>query len=276
MVAHRLAGRLRCHHCGHESRPSNDCTACGAKDQMQACGPGVERLAEEVLIRFPEARFALLSSDTVGTPKAAEAFIRSVSDGEVDIIIGTQMAAKGHHFPHLTLVGVVDADLGLAGGDLRAAERTFQMLSQVAGRAGRESRPGAAMLQTLEPENPVLVSLIAGDRDAFLAQEAAARQAAGMPPFGQLAAIIIGSPHEDRLFEAIRQLASTRPYFDSVQIYGPAIAPIGFLKGKHRARLLIRADKSVNIQHILQDWLGTIKLPSSARMQIDIDPYSFL
>ncbi len=276
MVAHRLAGRLRCHHCGHESRPSNDCKSCGAKDQMQACGPGVERLAEEVLIRFPEARFALLSSDTVGTPKAAEAFIQSVSDGEVDIIIGTQMAAKGHHFPHLTLVGVVDADLGLAGGDLRAAERTFQMLSQVAGRAGRESRPGAAMLQTLEPDNPVLVSLIAGDRDAFLAQEAAARQAAGMPPFGQLAAIIIASPHEERLFEAIRQLASTRPHFDSVQIYGPAIAPIGFLKGKHRARLLLRADKSVNIQHILQGWLGTIKLPSSVRMQIDIDPYSFL
>ena len=276
MVAHRLAGRLRCHHCGHESRPSNDCKSCGAKDQMQACGPGVERLAEEVLIRFPEARFALLSSDTVGTPKAAEAFIQSVSDGEVDIIIGTQMAAKGHHFPHLTLVGVVDADLGLAGGDLRAAERTFQMLSQVAGRAGRESRPGSAMLQTLEPKNPVLLSLIAGDRDAFLLQEAAARQAAGMPPFGQLAAIIIATPREDQLFEAIHQLASTRPYFDSVQIYGPAIAPIGFLKGKHRARLLIRADKSVNIQHILQGWLGTIKLPSSVRMQIDIDPYSFL
>jgi len=276
MVAHRLAGRLRCHHCGHESRPSNDCKSCGAKDQMQACGPGVERLAEEVLIRFPEARFALLSSDTVGTPKAAEAFIQSVSDGEVDIIIGTQMAAKGHHFSHLTLVGVVDADLGLAGGDLRAAERTFQMLSQVAGRAGRESRPGSAMLQTLEPENPVLVSLIAGDRDSFLLQEAAARQAAGMPPFGQLAAIIIASPSEDRLFEAIHQLASTRPHFDSVQIYGPAIAPIGFLKGKHRARLLIRADKSVNIQHILQGWLVTIKLPSSVRMQIDIDPYSFL
>jgi primosomal protein N' (replication factor Y) len=276
MVAHRLAGRLRCHHCGHESRPSNDCKSCGAKDQMQACGPGVERLAEEVLIRFPGARFALLSSDTVGTPKAAEVFIQSISDGEVDIIIGTQMAAKGHHFPHLTLVGVVDADLGLAGGDLRAAERTFQMLSQVAGRAGRESRPGAAMLQTLEPENPVLVSLIAGDRDAFLAQEAAARQAAGMPPFGQLAAIIMASPHEDRLFEAIRKLAPTRPHFDSVQIYGPAIAPIGFLKGKHRARLLIRADKSVNIQHILEGWLGSIKLPSSVRMQIDIDPYSFL
>ena len=276
MVAHRLAGRMRCHHCGHESRPSNDCKACGSKDQMQACGPGVERLAEEVLWRFPEARFALLSSDTVSTPKAAEIFIQSVIDGEVDIIIGTQMAAKGHHFPDLTLVGVVDADLGLAGGDLRAAERTFQMLSQVAGRAGRESRPGEAMLQTLEPHNPVIASLIAGDRDTFLEQEAAGRLAAGMPPFGRLAAVIISSPHEERLHDAMNQLSVTHPNFDLVQIFGPAIAPIGFLRGKHRARVLVRADKSVNIQYILEHWLSTIKLPSSVRMQIDIDPYSFL
>ena len=243
---------------------------------MQACGPGVERLAEEILYRFPDARFAILSSDTVGTPKAADAFIKSVSEGEVDIIIGTQMAAKGHHFPHLTLVGIVDADLGLAGGDLRAAERTFQMLSQVSGRAGRESRPGMAMLQTLEPDNPVLGSLIAGDRDAFLAQEATARLAAGMPPFGRLAAIIITSPHEDRLHQAMQQVLASRPNFESVKIYGPAIAPIGFLRGKHRARLLISADKSVKIQHILEDWLSPIKFASSVRMQIDIDPYSFL
>ena len=276
MVAHRLAGLMRCHHCGHESRPSNDCSVCGSKDSMQACGPGVERLAEEVLWRFSDARFAILSSDTVATPKAADAFIQSVSEGEVDIIIGTQMAAKGHHFPYLTLVGVVDADLGLAGGDLRAAERTFQMLSQVAGRAGRESRPGMAMLQTLEPDNPVLSSLIAGDRDAFLAQEAAARLTAGMPPFGRLAAIIITSPREDRLYQAMQQLTASRPHFDLVKIYGPAIAPFGFLRGKHRARLLISADKSVNIQNILEDWLGPIKLASSVRVQIDIDPYSFL
>lgn len=243
---------------------------------MQACGPGVERLAEEVLWRFPDARFAVLSSDTVGTPKAAEAFIQSIIDGEVDIIIGTQMASKGHHFPHLTLVGVVDADLGFAGGDLRAAERTFQMLSQVAGRAGRESRPGVAMLQTLEPDNPVLERLIAGDRDAFLSQEAAARLTAGMPPFGRLAAVIIASSHEDRLHETMRQLSVTRPNFKSIQIYGPAIAPIGFLKGKHRARLLVSAHKSVNIQKILEDWLGRIKLASSVRMHIDIDPYNFL
>jgi primosomal protein N' (replication factor Y) len=243
---------------------------------MQACGPGVERLAEEVLWRFSDARFAILSSDTVATPKAADAFIQSVSKGEVDIIIGTQMAAKGHHFPYLTLVGVVDADLGLAGGDLRAAERTFQMLSQVAGRAGRESRPGMAMLQTLEPDNPVLSSLIDGDRDAFLAQEAEARLTAGMPPFGRLAAIIITSPREDRLYQAMQQLTASRPHFDLVKIYGPAIAPFGFLRGKHRARLLISADKSVNIQNILEDWLSPIKLASSVRVQIDIDPYSFL
>ena len=276
MVAHRLAGVMRCHHCGHESRPSNDCSVCGSKDSMQACGPGVERLAEEVLWRFPDARFAILSSDTVATPKAADAFIQSVSDGEVDIIIGTQMAAKGHHFPHLTLVGVVDADLGLAGGDLRAAERTFQMLSQVAGRAGRESRPGTAMLQTVEPAHPVFSSLINGDRDTFLAREATARLAAGMPPFRRLAAIILTSPFEDRLSQTMGQIKASRPNFEAVQIYGPAIAPIGFMRGKHRARLLVSADKSVNIQNILEDWLSPIKLASSVRVQIDIDPYSFL
>ncbi len=276
MVAHRLVGRMRCHHCGHESRPSDDCTSCGEADVMQACGPGVERLAEEVLWRFPEARFAVLSSDTVGTPKAAEVFLKSVSDGEVDIIIGTQMAAKGHHFPHLTLVGVVDADLGLAGGDLRAAERTFQMLSQVAGRAGRESLAGTALLQTLDAQNPVLAALIAGDRDAFLMREAAARQAAAMPPFGQLAAIILTAPHEERLYQAMQQLNASRPYFDQVDVFGPTVAPIGFLKGKHRARVLIRAEKTVNIQAVLKQWRDQVKLPSSVRMQIDIDPYSFL
>ena len=276
MVAHRLAGRMRCHHCGHEARPHPDCTQCGASDSMLACGPGVERLAEEVLWRFPEAKFALLSSDTVGTPKAAEAFIRSVQDGEVDIIIGTQMAAKGHHFPNLTLVGVIDADLGLAGGDLRASERTFQMLSQVAGRAGRESRPGTAMLQTLEPDNPVLASLLAGDRNSFLAREAAARAAAGMPPFTQLAAVILSSAREDKLHEAMRQLSAQRPQFNDVDCFGPALAPLAFLKGRHRARFLVRAKKTIDVQKIMQTWVTSVKLPTQVRLQIDIDPYSFL
>ena len=276
MVAHRLAGRMKCHHCGHESRPRDDCIACGESDVMRACGPGVERLAEEVLWRFPDARFAVLSSDTVGTPKAAELFVQSVIDGEVDIIIGTQMAAKGHHFPALTLVGVVDADLGLSGGDLRAGERTFQMLSQVAGRAGRESRPGTALMQTLEPNNQVLAALIAGDRDQFLAVEAAARNAARMPPFGQLAALILSAPHQDRLHQAMRLLDASRPAFAGVDIFGPAIAPIGFLKGKHRARALARSEKIVNIQEVVKKWLGRVKLPPGVRLQIDIDPYHFL
>lgn len=276
MVAHRLAGKLKCHHCGHETRPSNKCQACKQEDAMQACGPGVERLAEEVLNRFPDARFAVLSSDTVGTPKMAEAFIQSVMDGDVDIIIGTQMAAKGHHFPNLTLVGVVDADLGLAGGDLRAAERTFQMLSQVAGRAGRESIPGVALLQTLEAENPVLQSILSGNRDEFLAQEAAARRVAGMPPYGQLAALILSSHEEERLFSALKLLAATQPYYKNVDIFGPAAAPLSFLKGRYRGRFLIRSSKSVDIQAILTSWLGETKIPSGVKLQVDIDPYNFL
>ena len=276
MVDHRLAGRMRCHHCGHESRPDNSCQTCGESDQMRACGPGVERLAEEVLWRFPDARFAVLSSDTVNTPKAADLFVQSVLDGEVDIIIGTQMAAKGHHFPDLTLVGVVDADLGLAGGDLRAAERTFQMLSQVAGRAGRESRPGVALLQTLEPQNPVLTALAAGDRDRFLASEASARDAAKMPPFGQLAALVLSSRDLDRLHHAMRLMGAARPAFAGVDIFGPTTAPIGFLKGKHRARALLRASKNVNLQAVIKSWLDAVSMPSGVRLQVDIDPYHFL
>ena len=243
---------------------------------MQACGPGVERLAEEVLWRFPEARFAVLSSDTVGTPKAAQNFIESVQAGDVDIIVGTQMAAKGHHFPNLTLVGVVDADLGLAGGDLRAGERTFQMLSQVAGRAGRESLTGEALLQTLDPENPVLNSLLSGDRGQFLAAEAAARAHAGMPPFGQLAAVILSAPEDTKLNEAMRLLAANRPVFDRVDCFGPAMAPMAYLKGRHRARFLLRAEKTIDLQRILRGWLANVKLPAQVRLHIDIDPYSFL
>ena len=276
MVAHRLAGRMRCHHCGHETQLREDCLKCGQRDSMQACGPGVERLAEEVGWRFPEAKFAVLSSDTIGTPKAAQNFIQLVQAGELDIIVGTQMAAKGHHFPNLTLVGVVDADLGLAGGDLRAGERTFQMLSQVAGRAGRESLKGEALLQTLDPDNTVLTSLLGGDRNQFLANEAVSRAQAGMPPFTQLASVILSSPDDTKLREAMRLLAASRPAFDHVDCFGPAMAPLAYLKGRHRARFLLRAEKTIDLQSILQGWISNVKLPIQVRLQIDIDPYSFL
>ena len=276
MVTHRLAGRLKCHYCGYEARPQRDCAECGEEDSMQACGPGVERLAEEVLNRFPEARFAVFSSDTVTTPASAEAFVRSVTDGEVDIIIGTQMVAKGHHFPGLTLVGIVDADLGLAGGDLRAAERTFAMLAQVAGRAGRAERPGLAMLQTTDAETPVMQALLSGDRDKFLKAEAESRRIAGMPPFARLAAIVLSANDSQRLHAAMQALAASRPNFHGVSVYGPSIAPLGFLRGKHRGRALIQVEKTVDIQAVIQGWLATVKLPSGVRLQVDIDPYSFV
>jgi len=276
MVTHRLAGRLKCHYCGYEARPQRDCPECGEEDSMQACGPGVERLAEEVLKRFPEARFAVFSSDTVTSPAAAESFVRSVTDGEVDIIIGTQMVAKGHHFPGLTLVGIVDADLGLAGGDLRAAERSFAMLAQVAGRAGRADRPGLAMLQTTDVSTPVMKALLSGDRDRFLQAEAEARRLAGMPPFARLAALVLSASDSQRLQAAMRALAETRPNYHGVSVYGPSIAPLGFLRGRHRGRALIQVEKTVDIQAVIQGWLAELKLPSGVRLQVDIDPYSFV
>lgn len=276
MVMHRLAGRLKCHYCGYEARPRRDCPECGEEDSMQACGPGVERLAEEALQRFPEARFAVFSSDTVTSPAAAESFVRSVTDGEVDIIIGTQMVAKGHHFPGLTLVGIVDADLGLAGGDLRAAERSFAMLAQVAGRAGRAERPGLAMLQTTDVTTPVMKALLSGDRDRFLQAEAEARRLAGMPPFARLAAIVLSANDSQHLQTAMRALAASRPNYHGVTVYGPSIAPLGFLRGRHRGRALIQVDKTVDMQAVIQGWLDQLKLPSGVRLQVDIDPYSFV
>ena len=276
MVMHRLAGRLKCHYCGHETRPRQSCIECGEEDSMQACGPGVERLAEEVLQRFPDARFAVFSSDTVSTPGSAETFVRSVTDGEVDIIIGTQMAAKGHHFPNLTLVGIVDADLGLAGGDLRAAERSFQMLAQVAGRAGRADRPGTAMLQTLDSTNPVMEALLSGERDAFLTAEAQARRLAGMPPFARLASLVLSAGDPQRLQTAMQALAASRPHYQGVDVFGPSLAPLGFLRGKHRGRALVRTEKTVDMQAVIAAWIDSAALPPGVRLQVDIDPYSFL
>ena len=276
LVTHRLAGRQVCHQCGTAQPVHRHCEACGEADSMQLVGPGVERLAEEVLIRFPEARFTIFSSDTLISKTTTEETLRSITQGEVDIIIGTQMAAKGHHFPNLTLVGVVDGDLGLQGGDLRAAERTFQMLMQVAGRAGRSKIPGRALIQTSAPDHPVITALQSGDRDRFLEQEVAARKIADMPPFGRLAALVITDTQLSRLEDAARHLAQNAPAFESVTIFGPAPAPIAQIRGRHRIRFLISAPRHVDMQKILLDWTISAKIPSATRLQIDIDPYSFL
>ncbi len=276
LVEHRLSGRLQCHHCGFQMPMPTHCPACNAEGMLAACGPGVERLAEEVHALFPEARVAVMTSDTVTGPLGAAALLRQVQDHQVDLLIGTQMIAKGHHFPMLTLVGVVDADLGLHGGDLRAAERTYQLLHQVAGRAGRAERPGRVMLQTHDPAHPVMQALVSGDRDRFLDSEAEDRRRSGMPPFGRLAALILSGPNAATVDDAARALARVAPHGQGIAVFGPAPAPLAVLRGRHRRRFLVKCRRDVAPQGPLRDWLGRVKLPGSVRLQIDIDPYSFV
>lgn len=275
LVEHRRYGRLQCHHCGHAQKMPAACPACHDEGSFAACGPGVERIQEEVHDLLPEARTLVLASDIVTSPNMIRDAIRQIEEQKVDIVIGTQIVAKGHHFPGLTLVGVVDADLGLAGGDLRAGERTFQLLHQVSGRAGRGEKPGRVYIQTFMPEQNVIRALAANDRDAFLETEAAERERAGMPPFGKLASLILSSADQMKLEEFCRHLARIAPRYDDIRILGPAEAPLAFLRGKHRRRFLIRAGREVHIQKYLSEWLDGIKTPSSVQLRIDIDPQSF-
>lgn len=276
LVEHRLAGRLMCHHCGFSTPPPDACPQCGTADSLVPCGPGVERLVEEVTVLFPQARLALMASDTIYGPDAAQAMVRDIQEHRIDLVIGTQIVAKGHHFPMLTLVGVVDADLGLEGGDLRAAERTWQLLSQVAGRAGRGALAGKVLLQTYQPDHPVLATLIDGDRDGFVEAELAARERAGVPPFGRLAALVISGKKEGEVVTAARELARSIPPADGVSVLGPAPAPLAVLRGLHRWRLLVKAPRDANLQGYIRRWTGGCRWPSSVRVKVDIDPYSFL
>ncbi len=276
LVEHRFENRLVCHHTGFSMAKPTACPACNAVDSLAPCGPGVERVAEEARERWPQANIAVLSSDTAPGPRAMREMLDAMHAGEIDILIATQVAAKGHHFANLTLVGVVDADLGLAGGDLRAAERTYQLLSQVTGRAGRAEKPGRALLQTYQPEAPVLAALASGDRDAFLAAEAMGRRDLGFPPYGRLAAITLKSLDERVLDETARRLRAAAPHADGIEVLGPARAPIYRLRGMARMRLLVKARKNVHLQGYLADWLSSVKIPGAVRVMVDINPYSFL
>lgn len=240
------------------------------------CGPGVERVAEEAAQRFPQARLAIMASDTLTGPDAATRLVAQMERHEIDLLIGTQVVAKGHHFPMLTLVGVVDADLGLAGGDLRAAERTFQLLTQVAGRSGRAQHPGRVLLQTFQPEHPVMGALASGDAGRFYAAEAAERRGAHMPPFGRLAAVIVSGPDAARVDQTAAQLGRTAPRGDGIEVYGPAPAPLAFLRGRHRRRLLLQTERRIGLQEPLRQWLAQVKPAAGVRIQIDVDPYSFM
>ncbi len=276
MVEHRLVRRLACHHCGHVMPPPEECPECGESDTLVACGPGVERISDEVNRLLPHARTIVATSDTLWSPEKAAEFVSRVENKAVDIIIGTQLVTKGYHFPELTLVGVIDADLGLEGGDLRAAERTFQQIAQAAGRAGRGEKPGEVFIQTRNPNHPVIAALVAGDRDAFYDAETEQRKSAGAPPFGRFAAIIISSEDEREAIEAARAVGGAAPQVDGMHVYGPAPAPLAMLRGRYRQRLLVHAQRSVEVQNIIREWLGGLQFPRGVRVGVDVDPYSFL
>ena len=276
LVEHRLAGRMVCHHCGYSARLPTACPECGSTDSLVACGPGVERIEEEVNHRFPTARTVIMASDRIRGPADAAAIVHQIKEHGADIIIGTQLIAKGYHFPLLTLVGVVDADLGLAGGDLRAAERTYQLLSQVSGRAGRAERPGSVLLQTHDPDQAVMAALIAGDREGFLRVEAEGRQRFGLPPYGKLVALIVSGPKSEAVNAVSMALRDTAPALENVRILGPSDAPLAVLRGRHRRRFLIKAPRNAKIQSVVGDWIARIKIPANVRVAVDVDPYSFL
>lgn len=276
LVEHRFRNELVCHLTGFSMPKPDKCPECGAEHSLAACGPGVERVAEEVAELFPDIRTEIMSSDLVWSAEQAEALVKRMEDKEIDLLIGTQIVAKGHNFPNLTLVGVVDADLGLKGGDLRAAERTFQLLHQVAGRAGRAEKPGRVFLQTFMPDHEVMAAMVAGRRDEFVARESYAREMAEMPPFGRLVALVFSGPEEATVLSFARQVVSSAPPDERFSILGPAAAPVALVRGRYRFRVLIKARRNANVQAYLREWLKDLKVPGQLRMAVDVDPYSFL
>ena len=276
MVEHRLTRRLACHHCGHIEPVPRVCPECQGEDTLVACGPGVERIADEVTALFPEAKTAVVTSDTIWSPAKAAEFVARMEAGDIDIVVGTKLVTKGYHFPNLTLVGVVDADLGLEGGDLRAAERTFQQIRQVSGRAGRGEKPGHVYIQTHSPKAAVMQALITGDADAFYQAETDARRDAGAPPFGRYAAIVVSSEDQAAAHAIAQSVGRTAPHVDGMAVYGPAPAPLAMLRGRHRYRLLVHARRALDVQDVIRDWLGGVEWPSKVRVTVDVDPYNFL
>ncbi|RBW52997.1 primosomal protein N' [Ruegeria sp. A3M17] len=277
MVEHRFLKRLMCHQCGETKPMPEECPSCGVEGKLAPVGPGIERLAEEAEATFPDAKIAMLSSDLFGSARALKAKIEEIAEGDADIVIGTQLVAKGHNFPNLTLVGVIDADLSLHGADLRAAERTFQLMRQVAGRAGRADKPGQALLQTFQPEHPVIRAILSGDEEGFWKAEAAGRQAAGVPPYGRMAGIVLSGPEVGPVFDIGNAMARNDAPLREIgaQVFGPAPAPIARIRGRHRVRLLVKAPKGAPIQDAIARWIAPLRLKGDLRLTVDIDPQSF-
>ncbi len=275
LVEHKQKKCLQCHHCGYTRSLPKKCPACEQEESFVSCGPGVERIHEEAQILFPAARIEMITSDTLSNPKQFLDIIDRMNRNEIDILIGTQILAKGHHFGNLTLVGIIDADMGLSGGDLRAGERTFQLLQQVMGRAGREQKKGMAVIQTYAPDNMIIQALKTNNRDMFLKEEVTSRQLLKMPPFGKLAAFIISGKKQDIVAQCASEIAKKAPYIKDIDVLGPVPAPLALLRGKYRYRLLIKASKETKLQNIIRSWLNQVNLPAGVDLRVDIDPYSF-
>jgi primosomal protein N' (replication factor Y) len=276
LVEHKSHNKILCHHCGYSQAIPESCPDCGKEDMLVSCGPGVERIAEEVRGYFPNANISLLTADNMTNINIARDKINQVTSGEVDIIIGTQIMAKGYHFPNLTHVGIIDADLGMEGGDLRVAERTYQLLQQVSGRAGREEIQGQVIIQSYMPDNSVMQALLSGKRDFFVESEINSRKMAKMPPYGRLAAIIISGKNEQQTAGVAKSLAVAAPIASEIRLLGPVKAPIYMLRGNYRYRILIKTSRTINIQKWLKSLISSVKVPSSVVVKIDIDPYSFM
>lgn len=269
--------RCCCHHCGYSMRLPKVCPKCQAEDSWTLCGPGIERIEEEVKNRFPTASVETISSDIITSQTRLNEIISKIAKSEVDIIIGTQILVKGHHFPNLTLVGVVDGDMSFSSSDLRANENTFQLLTQVSGRAGRDVKKGNVVIQTYNPENSVMQAIKNNDREAFVKQELIDRQNAMMPPFSKLGALILSSKNKLVLENVCAKLRQKMPVgLDNIQVYGPIDSPLSYLKNNYRKRFLLVVDRKIKIQDILKRWVSMVNIPSSVKLKVDIDPYNFM
>ncbi len=276
VVYHRQFDFLKCHQCGQQSKIPEKCGSCGATDKFAPCGPGVERLHEEVETLFPHLKSVILSSDYQENTQNLNLLLQQIQAGDVHILIGTQMVAKGHHFPHLTCVGIIDADLGLKGGDFRAFEKSFQMLEQVSGRAGREEKQGSVYVQTYNPHHTIMVALADHDRDSFLEHEANSRMEAEYPPFGRMAALILSCDNEKELVDCVRNMVKNAPLDKDIALFGPAPAPIFMLRGRYRYRFLIKTNRRILPQSYIRQWLYLVSIPKNIRLHLDIDPINFL
>ena len=274
MTYHKRIGKLLCHMCGRTEPLPDKCANCGGDVSMR--GIGIEKIQEEVLARFPNTRTAIVSSDTIASRQSLERIVSKMESGEIDIIIGTQILAKGHHFPNLTLVGVVDSDMGLFGTDFRAAEHTFQQLFQVAGRAGRGAISGRVLLQTYQPDHPVLNAICAGNRDEFMETDMAGRKLAKMPPFGQLIAVVVEGARESILQKYCAELAAAAPNINGGRIMGPVPAQIYQIRNWYRMRFLVSGDVRAKLQPIVANWLSRVKQPANIRVKIDVNPVNFM